>query len=224
MVIEAISTASGGVVVLAAAALRRDPQRRWDDAVTLTGFFVYFAVGGIMLDFCTRLTASTCDSALLRIDRALGVDTIAFMLWTRAHGWAFAGMFAVYCLLSPLIGVVWVTEQNRTLRRALLLAGIFCFIPYLIFPAVGPAWTYWKGALAIVSAPPNCMPSMHFTWALLLCANAQRRSLRVITYTYAGLLALATVGLGEHYAVDLLAAVPYTFTSQYVAQRFPRLW
>jgi hypothetical protein len=58
------------------------------------------------------------------------------------------------------------------------------------------------------------------TWALLLALNAQSR-LRVPLWMYAGLLGLAAILLGEHYWIDLIVAVPYTFAMQWLATRWP---
>jgi hypothetical protein len=62
------------------------------------------------------------------------------------------------------------------------------------------------------------MPSMHLGWALLLALNARSRWLAAALWAYAALIALATIGLGQHYVVDLIAAIPYTVTMQWMTK------
>ncbi len=64
----------------------------------------------------------------------------------------------------------------------------------------------------------DCMPSLHLAWALLLWIYSGRW-LRIPMLIFAVLTAAATVGLGEHYAIDLVAALPFTWAVCAVAQR-----
>ncbi len=84
---------------------------------------------------------------------------------------------------------------SRRARRSVLAAPS---------PAVGPAW------VGVVNAPRNAMPSLHMTWALLALWYSPRRLLWASAVSVR-LTALATVGLGEHYLIDLAAAVPFTW-------------
>ncbi len=69
-----------------------------------------------------------------------------------------------------------------------------------------------------MSAPDNCMPSMHLTWALLIALNARSLRLRIGLWVYVILVAAATLALREHYLVDLIAAVPFTVAVQWMAR------
>jgi membrane-associated phospholipid phosphatase len=64
---------------------------------------------------------------------------------------------------------------------------------------------------------------MHLAWALLVAMNARRRELQIAFWSYVVLLAISTIGLGQHYVVDLLAAIPYAAASQKVARWVPSL-
>jgi hypothetical protein len=55
-----------------------------------------------------------------------------------------------------------------------------------------------------------------FTWALLLALNARAKWLQVVLWSYVAVIATATIGLGEHYLVDLIAALPYTLGVQWL--------
>ena len=59
---------------------------------------------------------------------------------------------------------------------------------------------------------------MHLGWALLVALNAKRPVWRSVAWAFTILTAVATVGLGEHYYVDLIATVPFCFAAQYVAE------
>jgi hypothetical protein len=65
--------------------------------------------------------------------------------------------------------------------------------------------------------PRNCLPSLHFGWALLLLWNCRGRAMETFGSIYLFLTALATVGLGEHYFVDLIASVPFCAAVQAIA-------
>lgn len=112
--------------------------------------------------------------------------------------------------------------------KAALAGGAIAFGLYHLYPAAGPAYAFGAAfparlpdpsALAPVRAVPavagaarNCMPSVHFLWALLAVMGACRlRPLwRAGFALFAALTALATIGLGEHYLIDLVVAVPFT--------------
>src|ERR1039458_1694808 len=62
------------------------------------------------------------------------------------------------------------------------------------------------------------MPSLHLTGALLLWIHASPR-MRIPMLIFAILTAPAALGRGEHYAVDLLAALPFTAVVSVAARR-----
>jgi hypothetical protein len=59
----------------------------------------------------------------------------------------------------------------------------------------------------------NAMPSLHLAWALLCLFYVHRLGIgmRILACTFALLTAIATVASGQHYVVDLIAAVPFSF-------------
>ena len=102
---------------------------------------------------------------------------------------------------------------------------------YLSYPAAGPAYAFpglfprhMPIAAAVhpvlIAAPANCMPSLHVAAALLIWWNC--RHWRVVPYfalAFLALTVLATLGLGEHYCVDLVVAVPYALFIQGLGTR-----
>ena len=59
------------------------------------------------------------------------------------------------------------------------------------------------------------MPSLHTAWVLMLSwwTYRQRRWVRVAAGLFLFLTLLATLGLGEHYLIDLIVAVPVALAS-----------
>ena len=60
---------------------------------------------------------------------------------------------------------------------------------------------------------------MHLSWAMLMAWNAKRLHWRLLFTIYALIMAAATLAIGQHYLIDLLAAVPYVVVIQIVAAR-----
>lgn len=125
------------------------------------------------------------------------IAVFAMRLWktTIEDAWqAVYGVFLLYALILPL---------------------------YLLFPAVGPGiafagYPFIQPGIEVaqrmaVYGAPNCMPSGHFAMTLLTIWQVRRwKSGVVLATAFAALTAVATLGLGEHYVIDLIAAVPYT--------------
>lgn len=61
-----------------------------------------------------------------------------------------------------------------------------------------------------INAAPNGVPSVHMSTALLVVWFSRKsRAGLAIASVYLLLIVVATLASGQHYAVDLLAAVPY---------------
>jgi hypothetical protein len=60
---------------------------------------------------------------------------------------------------------------------------------------------------------------MHFGWSLLVLWNARRLAVKICAGVYVGVMTLATVGLGEHYYIDLLIAIPFCWIVQTYVRR-----
>ncbi|MBB5693100.1 phosphatase PAP2 family protein [Muricoccus pecuniae] len=171
------------------------------------------------------------DGVLLRLDATLGFQPAAAVgALFREVPPLFALHLFVYVQL-PLAMCVIAGLEARSGRRlgiglipvSLAAAGIgYAF--YLAVPAVGPRPVFGDGfaeamrGLAVMPAEPvvntthprNVMPSMHVTWALLILLAARLHGRRVLigAALFALGTALATLGLGEHYFVDLVVALP----------------
>ncbi len=204
------------LLILLVSLFRHERRRRWLDLTTVIGYAVYVAIGTQLTVLLARRMTRTYDGAFLRADALLGFDPVAFADAISNHWLVMVVLILAYISLPAMIGLAWVIEQDLLMRRAVLLAGCLCFIFYGLFPAVGPGHFDWIRQ-APTSAPDNCMPSMHLTWALLIALNARSVRLRIGLWVYAALMAIATLALREHYLIDLIAAIPYTLAVQWMA-------
>ncbi|MEV6757555.1 phosphatase PAP2 family protein [Streptomyces sp. NPDC051214] len=139
------------------------------------------------------------------------------------------------------------------LVRTFLVIGLVGPAIYMIFPVVGPIFTYGDGAFgtggehwALANlwphtppplatpesmpfdeiTPRNCMPSLHTAWATTIFIHSRKgpRALR-----YAGVFWLvatlgATLGFGYHYGVDIIAGVVFAFTIDAALRSLARGW
>ena len=97
---------------------------------------------------------------------------------------------------------------------------------YHLFPVAGPAYAFegrypylppspehvaLAPMLVTASVARNCMPSLHTAWALALVwqTRGAARWLRYVTWWCLAWTVAATLGLGYHYVVDLVVAVPF---------------
>jgi len=132
----------------------------------------------------------------------------------------------VYDSLGFWFGLIYAVHAGSKLRHRVSFPRLFGakalagFWLYFLFPAMGPKHAFPSfpaaagavhSAAVALSGVPNAMPSLHFAAALLVCwLSKPWKWLYPITTAFAVLTALATLGLGEHYVVDLVVAVPYT--------------
>ncbi|MFI5095207.1 MAG: phosphatase PAP2 family protein [Candidatus Acidiferrales bacterium] len=158
------------------------------------------------------LTPHTVDAALLSLD--YGFSAMVYS-WFSHHAVAFGVIRFAYLDALPFwIAVVLAfADKPMQIFRLMVWATIAAVPCYLLCPAVGPVWIH------TANAPRNCMPSLHLAWALLILWYSPRY-LRIPSAVLVALTALATLGLGEHYAIDLVAALPFTVAVCALA-RFP---
>jgi hypothetical protein len=172
--------------------------------------FVIFTA--LALSQVTRLTPHTYDAWLLQTD--FGVSA-AVRNWALDHPWLMTATGFLYCAL-PLAAALVIAgtkgaDRNRLLW-ALFIAAVLAVPCYLLIPAVGPVH------LNQPDAPRNCMPSLHLTWATLLWVNAPVTWLKRFALAFVAITAFATLATGEHYAIDLVAAIPFACAVQWLSK------
>jgi hypothetical protein len=138
-----------------------------------------------------------------------------------------------YIGLSIPIAVVYAGQVRLTGAKALqcfitfVITGPMGILFYNAVPALGPAHLFTKNfpwhPLAIdqarhlflepvaLAGPRNAIPSLHMAWVLLAWwySRGLSKTERAIALFYLVFVALATLGTGEHYFIDLVVAVPF---------------
>jgi len=203
------------LVILGVSFFRKDAAKRKLDFWVAAGFTIYILIGCLML---SRPADQTYDVALRQVDRVLRLDSIVAV---SAYPPLRNLLLTAYYALSVMIALAWVLEQDMVMLRSMFIGGWLCFPFYYLIPAVGPGHFDWVNLRPQVGVPDNCVPSMHLTWALLLAWNARSKWLRCALWVYAFPIACATVGLYQHYVIDLIAAIPFTIAVEWMAVHVP---
>jgi membrane-associated phospholipid phosphatase len=190
------------------------------------------------------VTPRTVDPVLHRIDVAVfGEMTFASGRLLATYPWLQVPSVWSYVALAFVgSGVYALALRGRAgrVRPAELLwgwaaAGVIGAIGYLLVPAVGPRFVFpewpWQMpdaggtyAIPLLPVPRNAMPSLHATWALLICWGAREGPVWVksLLAPWLALTLLATVGAGGHYLIDVVAALPLTWAAAWIGVRLTR--
>jgi hypothetical protein len=189
---------------------------------------VFAMIGGLFVDHVLGRAQYSYDYYLYAFDVRLGLtpgQTVSGLF--QALPWLANASRFTYdnLLLFPLLFHAWALYRGVSRphqAHAFVLAGVCGWFLYWVCPAIGPY--YWFGrdfpnlpAVATLNATPflsasihNAMPSLHFTWALLVLWTARELGPWAVglAVAFVSLTGLATVGFGEHYFIDLVVAVP----------------
>lgn len=182
------------------------------------------------------ITPLTFDRLLMGVDSRFGGPPswvigrlfVSHEWLARTCGWIYNSLPLV---LAVALLFQWRERRNgRTqdvdLRWLSVTLGLAGFALYQICPAAGPVYVFAKefpfdapdlrgigGGLALAAAPlaafqRNALPSLHLAWTLLLFWNTRGRAwwLRGLTFVYLAFTAVAALGFGEHYLIDLVVA------------------
>jgi membrane-associated phospholipid phosphatase len=186
-------------------------------------------VGWLLLP--TILPASqvwSADELLWRFDANFGYVEVPLAQLLLNHQVANVIVHLAYTGL-PLVGVIiyLALPNSVALRRKFCIAaglGTFVLVFYRICPAAGPLYLFGRhfpDAVTQMVQPHlrimggvalNCAPSGHVAWALVLWWFTYRYCgwrMRFFAGGFFFLTCLATLGLGEHYVIDLVVAVPF---------------
>lgn len=207
---------AGSATIIGASYLRREPDKYRDCCVAL-GVAVFCLVGLAPTFLLSRVEgARDFDLALAATDRYLHMDTTLFASWCYSTPWARELLLTVYVSLPLALSLIWLLSgRSVVMLRAVVVSTLVVFIVYVILPATGPAhaFTPYPGPGTYnldLNAPRNAFPSMHMTWALIGLTSAKGKRLHASALVFVVLTGLACVGSGEHYMIDLVAAVPFT--------------
>lgn len=184
------------------------------------------------LTLTAALHPATYDGAAFIVDGALGFQASAWLAqrfaeWPAINTPASLAYFSIAYGFSALFGLQLAAPQKARMNviTFIILCWSSAYFLYHLCPAAGPKYAFGAdfplklpvdGTLVrttfnVIPAPRNALPSMHFGWALGMFISALSFSwpVRILFAALLALNALATLGLGEHYLVDLVIAVPY---------------
>ncbi len=192
-----------------------------------------------LLDLTERLHPKTFDIFLFSFDSSLRVQ-ISFLvgqfLWKNP--WLRTASLAIYIALPLPLALVYACQLRRIKQKAVavmlafLVTGPIGVLCYNILPASGPVhlfgaafpWRLITTAEAmhlnvvpiLMKGARNAIPSLHMTWVLLVWWNSRglTRWVRAVAAVFVALTALATLGIGEHYFIDLVVAFPFSLMVQ----------
>jgi hypothetical protein len=215
-------------------ARRAGPRPPGRDALLAAVVLVAFAVlSSSLIDLTRTLHPATLDAFIYRADAGYGfpVSFAVGVLFEQVK--ALRVISEVVYVELPLVCALVQTDELLSERAPRLQAltlivvlGLAGGAVYHLFPVAGPVFAF-EGRYPYLPPSPervdlapmlvtanvarNCMPSLHTAWALALVwqTRGARRSLRWVVWASCGWTIAATLGLGYHYLVDLVVAVPF---------------
>ena len=232
----ALGSGAASIVVAAFAAARSEGESRHialRDLAALSAMPCLLFAGFLTVTALSGITPRTFDGLLTAADRSLGFNPSfvagRVLRWTPTT-WAL-GQFAYDVLPALLLAICAVRRRrfgefdNANLLHALFIAGAIAALCYAVLPACGPLYQWGRrfpalpptrAQLSLVASPRpnqyfrNALPSIHMVGAILVFCGTSRlgRGWRIAAAVNVALTVLVTMGTGEHYAVDLIAAVP----------------
>ena len=219
---------------------RGDGRRRLQGSALLaaSAFMTIYVVAVDSFEvLITLLHPQTYDFVAWLIDGTLGFQPSQVLALITNRLGAADWLAVAYGNLAYGFAILFSLQQRDEARAPANLYSIFvasaliAVLFYQLCPIAGPAYAF-RGdfplaipaaeslphlpSVVLAIAPRNGIPSMHLGWALLLWMNAcyAGRWARAGFAVLVGLTVLATLGLGEHYLVDLAAGVPMAVALQ----------
>ncbi len=192
-----------------------------------------------LLDVTEALHPKTFDLFLYSFDCSLRVQ-LSFLMGQVFWRWQWVRFIClvIYIALPLPLALVYAAHLRRRKENALavmlafLLTGPLGVLFYNMLPACGPVHVFgaafpWHpfstaDAMRMNVAPillkgaRNAIPSLHMAWVLLVWWNSKGlpRWVRAIALMFVVLTAMATLGTGEHYFIDLVVAFPFSLMVQ----------
>ena len=202
-----------------------------------------------MLIIAQAIHSRTLDLYLYKLDGSLGFQPSFLIgsLFMHSHRLRWLCLI-VYASLPLAMGVAYAAsvdikkgQWSIRLLTSFVVAGVLGWAFYNLFPATGPRFVFvdfphfalpysdlrrllLEPIIVSQAIPRNAMPSLHMTWVILIWWNLRDLSsiyARIAALLYLILTALGTLGLGEHYLVDLIVAFPFALMVQSICSELP---
>jgi len=225
---DSAPTILGAAIIIGAAArlilVPSDPER--NDRLMLVALFSLLGgwAAGVIAKAMANIPLPKFDLFIYTLDQHLGSPSFLLGSLVASHQAAFVSLNAAYSALPVvvtlvLLGYAWRGDSLRRPVTAFVLNVLLAPLLYLLLPVAGPRYAFASfphkplaATLHVVRlhAPPNGFPSVHMSTAILaLCFAWKWKIARWFAVFYLLLIVISTMALGEHYAIDLLAAIPY---------------
>ena len=201
---------------------------------------VFSLVAGLAMQFTNGAPHASYDLMLYRFDSIMGFSGRSVVMMFREFPWIGSTASSVYksLLIFPPLFHAWASWKGKAkinLMHAFVAAGITGFLFYKICPAIGPLYAFGsafpdampdhqQATVLLTTGVNNAMPSMHMTWALLVLVSAFEIGgflAPTIASVFVLFTALATVGFGEHYLIDLIVSVPLVLLVRGIVSKRP---
>jgi predicted membrane-bound spermidine synthase len=224
------------------AVVRVEKERAATLLAVAATLFLFTSYVSSYLNLTLVLTPKAYDLVALHLDGSLGFQpSVLIAKWVRDSGLADVFDFVYRSLAWASALFLGLYYRSGAPDRPRLFSFPYVWVltmlalpAYFFSPVSGPAPAFigsfpdnMKDILSLpaqvaITLPSfrNGVPSMHLGWALLLWLNARVYCSRIVAASFgifAVLTAIATIGTGEHYLVDLVAAVPFVVLIQAMA-------
>jgi hypothetical protein len=237
-----LGLASLSVLAVQTVRLRGDEQKEKLHTLLAGSVLGYSALFiAYILTLTTRLHPRTYDLFLYAADAGFGIPIGVWLAqFVGGRPLLLQACSVVYESLPLAVSLLFAYERSGKkpievqVLPAFLGGGAAAYALYNFLPATGPHYVF--GAAFPNAMPPssaalhlvtvgnyarNAVPSMHLACALMIfwACRPLARWVRLGAGLFLILTILATLGFGEHYVVDLVAAVPYALAVQAICAR-----
>jgi PAP2 superfamily protein len=217
------------IVLMAIYAIWKPQSKHRTDALLTSAMIVFTTAILAALLFEGQRLPFTTDLYLYALDGRFGFQpsfaigkllTISPLL----HRFVEINYGAVPVML--IVAYAW-SDRGKQLLLACSIAPILAVMCFPLVPAVGPVYVFADFPHSAPAMAPHpieipasqardCLPSMHMAWAIFVYL-ACRGTRRIIWFgAYCVFVTIiSTLGLGEHYLVDLIVAFPFALIVWY---------
>lgn len=203
--------------IILCSAFGKSPKERDRRLLMAVAMLCYPVVSDSALHLLS-LRPQVIDPQLYRMDVFLGLDTFALARFVSGIRWLDVTLQFAYDFLCYAVALVFLsTDRPEEFMRACVASALGSIVCYILIPAAGPAFACtsfpYPGTCASVLPAGiwrNACPSMHVTWAVLVAYYSPKR-LQLLGAVFLALTVVSTLSTGQHYAVDVLAAIPWSW-------------
>lgn len=216
--------------------LQKDPlNKRWSMYLLVCiGALLSGTVNSeIVFGLLMKLKLDRLDMYAFMFDKMLGEPSFVVGRLMLEFQWLDVSARVAYMYIYPtmIVTLSWYFltqsyEDAIAVAKSIFLSQLVVLV-YIVLPVSGPRYAFPNFPASFdaitahavsLDAVPNGVPSGHLTIAMLVAYFGRRWwAGKVLGALNLLLTTVATLGMGEHYAFDLFAAVPFTMFLLYVS-------